>query len=1033
MIFESIQKKAKTEWEDFNNITRPRILIGSVTCGRAAGALLIKEAINKELSKLSVKADIYEVGCLGMCYAEPLVEIGMPDGRRVLYNNLTEENAVALVNDFIVNSNPRTDLALATTGNLDIDNICKMNELPMIENQVRIVLRNTGIIVPTNINHYIARAGYSSLQKALRMKQKEVIDEVMKSGLRGRGGAGFSTGKKWEFAYNSPSPDKYMICNADEGDPGAFMDRSVLESDPHTVLEGLVIAAYAIGANNGYVYCRTEYPLALERLELAIKQAEEYGFLGKNIMNSGFDFNIKIKEGAGAFVCGEETALIASIEGKRGMPMPRPPFPAVSGLHKKPTNINNVETLANIPVILNKGAEWFSQYGTEKSKGTKTFALAGKINRTGLIEVPMGIKLSDIVYKIGGGIPDNKKFKAIQSGGPSGGCIPKELLDLEVDYDELIKVGSIMGSGGMIIMDEDSCMVDIARYFLEFTQNESCGKCTPCRMGSQHLLKILTDITEGRGSEKHIPLLKELSQTIKSGSLCGLGQTIPNPVLSTLRYFTEEFEKHINKKQCGALVCKDIISSPCQYTCPINQDVPSYLGYIARNEFDKAIEIIRRENPLPGICGRTCPHPCETKCEAGKYDSPISIRSLKRFASDYELKNGVKVKKPKRLYDEKIAIIGSGPAGLSAAYFLANKGYKCTIFESLPVAGGMLAVGIPDYRLPTDILNQEIDYIKQLGVEIKTSTTFGKDITMQELLDKEYKVVFLATGAHNAHKMAVPGEKNPAVLSGVKFLRDLNLGVKTKLGEKVAVIGGGNVAVDSARSAVRLGSKNVFVIYRRSKEEMPAAAEEIEQLEEEGIKILFLTNPVKIETANNTIKGIECVRMKLGEPDNSGRRRPIPIEGSEVFIECDNVISAIGQFPDLSFNSGNEIKSTKWNTIVFDEETFNTSKSGVFAGGDAVTGPSDVISAIAHGKHAANSIYQYLRGKEVKREYKVVRPAVRVKPVELTETEIEELKRPDMPCKKPKSRIVNFSEVEDGFTEKTAVMEAKRCLRCDNK
>jgi NADH:ubiquinone oxidoreductase subunit F (NADH-binding)/NAD-dependent dihydropyrimidine dehydrogenase PreA subunit len=412
------------------------------------------------------------------------------------------------------------------------------------------------------------------------MTPEEVIEVVKGSGLRGRGGAGFPTGEKWEFARRAESDIKYVICNADEGDPGAFMDRAVLESDPHSVLEGLAIAAYAIGASLGIVYVRAEYPLAIKRLQKAISQMEELGLIGKNIFGSDFNFNIVIKEGAGAFVCGEETALIASLEGRRGMPRPRPPFPANSGLHGKPTIINNVETLANVSWILNKGAEWFAQYGIKESRGTKTFALAGKIRHTGLIEVPMGTKIGDIIYKIGGGIPNDKKFKAVQTGGPSGGCVPAELINLQVDYEELCKAGSIMGSGGMIIMDEDSCMVDIARYFLEFTHSESCGKCTPCRVGSQHLLRMLTEITEGEASIEYLDKLEKLSQTIASGSLCALGQTLPNPVLSILRYFREEFEEHINEKKCSALVCKKLISYNildscngchlCHKNCPEN-------------------------------------------------------------------------------------------------------------------------------------------------------------------------------------------------------------------------------------------------------------------------------------------------------------------------------------------------------------------------------------------------------------------------------------------------------------------------------
>ncbi|MGV8074579.1 MAG: NADH-quinone oxidoreductase subunit NuoF [Syntrophobacteraceae bacterium] len=580
MNFPEIQKKAALEWEKFNRLVRPRILVGAATCGRAAGGLEIWEKFKEELAARSITADMYEVGDLGICYAEPLVEIGVSDGRRVMYHEVTEKMVPELIEDFIIKGEPRPDLALCTFGDVAVDGIPAFSDLPMMKKQVRVVLRNSGIIDPSNIYHYIARGGYSGLARALNMPPLEVIEEIKASGLRGRGGAGFPTGVKWGLARKEQSDIKYIICNADEGDPGAFMDRAVLESDPHAVLEGMAIGAYAIGASFGYVYARAEYPLAIKRLEQAIAQMEELGFLGKNILGSGFDLTIKIKQGAGAFVCGEETALIASIEGRRGMPMPRPPFPAQSGLHGKPTNINNVESFANVSEIMNRGAQWFAAYGTAMSKGTKTFALAGKINRTGLIEVPMGITLRDIIFEVGGGVLDDRKFKAIQTGGPSGGCIPAQFLDMPVDYEELAKAGSIMGSGGMIVMDEDSCMVDIARYFLNFTENESCGKCTPCRMGTQHLLRILNNITQGKGRAGDIERLQTLGKAVQSTSLCGLGQTAPNPVLTTIEHFRDEYEAHINEHRCPALVCKEMLTyridvkackscGLCKKECPV--------------------------------------------------------------------------------------------------------------------------------------------------------------------------------------------------------------------------------------------------------------------------------------------------------------------------------------------------------------------------------------------------------------------------------------------------------------------------------
>ena len=530
------------------------VRVGLASCGIAAGGIEVYDTLNSEIDRRHLDIELKQTGCMGMCYNEPLVEVSLPGQSNVVYGKVTPDKARRIVEEHVIGGKPVTEWIVIADG-------MKTEGEGFLAKQKKIVLRNCGIIDPECIDDYLAAGGYKAIEKVLKsMSPLEVIEEITRSGLRGRGGAGFLTGLKWRLTRESPGTQRYVICNADEGDPGAFMDRSVLESDPHSVLEGMLIAGYAMGASEGYIYARAEYPLAVKRLWIAIAQAEEHGFIGENIVGSGFDFEIKIREGAGAFVCGEETALIMSIEGKRGMPRTRPPFPSQSGLWGKPTSINNVETFANVPWIILNGADSYNIYGTEKSKGTKVFALAGKIARGGLVEVPMGITLKEIVLDIGGGISSGKAFKAIQIGGPSGGCIPASLGDTPVDYESVAKTGAIMGSGGMIVIDEETCMVDVAKFFLDFTRKESCGKCTFCRIGIQRMLEILERITSGRGKEGDIELLSELANNVKRASLCGLGQTAPNPVLTTINYFRDEYEAHIYEKRCPAKKCRELIS-----------------------------------------------------------------------------------------------------------------------------------------------------------------------------------------------------------------------------------------------------------------------------------------------------------------------------------------------------------------------------------------------------------------------------------------------------------------------------------------
>jgi len=1033
---------------------KPCLSICAGTGGQASGSNDIMRIIKRHIieHKLNEKISLRVTGCLGFCEMDPfiIVEPGFN-----LYPKLKMEDVPKIINA-AVKGKVIKEMLYKEPG--DDKRYFLQSEIPFFKNQTRTVLGNNQKIDPIRIYNYIKIGGYSAFEKVISDPDPEwIINEVVDSGLRGRGGGGFQTGLKWKFASRSGKQgiQKFIICNADEGDPGAYMDRSILEGNPHSILEGMIIAGIAIGATRGIIYVRTEYPLAIKHSIIAINQARELGILGKNILGTGIDFDIEIIKGAGAFVCGEETALIKSIEGQMGQPKQRPPYPVNKGLWGLPTCINNVETLANIPVVINLGAKEYAKVGTPGNTGTKIFSLVGKIKNTGLVEVPLGTTIKDVVYKIGGGPSGKAKIKAIQTGGPSGGCIPEKMFDIPIDYESLTKAGSIMGSGGMIVMDENICMVDIARYFTNFLQEESCGKCSICREGTKRMNEILTNITEGKGKKEDIDLLKELGPIIKDASMCGLGQTAANPLLATLRYFENEYIDHIEKKKCTAGVCKEIISSPCQYTCPLNTDVCVYVALIAKGKYKEALEIIKKDNPLPSVLARVCHHPCELKCKAGEYGEPIAIKNLKRFVTDNALQNNLvaKVKAVKKKNDSKVAIIGSGPAGLTCGFYLGQKGYEVTIFEKQDVIGGMMMLGIPEYRLPKKIVQADITYIKSAGIEIKTNSALGKDFNLSDLFKKGYKAVFIATGANVSLKLDIAGEDIKGVIPGMEALINLNLNKNIEIGKRVGIIGGGNSAVDAARSALRAETsesittvdmarsalrttkpESVTIFYRRSLSEIPAYKEEVEGAMEEGIEFEFLTAPVRIISEMGKLKACEFVRMELGEVDASGRRVPIPVKGSEFIVELDTLIVSISEKPDVTFLQKEGLEITKWSTLSINSETLETNIKGVFAGGDIVTGPNSVVTAVSAGKIAAVSIDQYVQGKEVKREYKITRPSMYVEPLLLSDTELDELlsaKRVEMPLLSPEKRKYNLIEVEQGYTEEQAKMEAMRCLRCE--
>ncbi|MFH0765744.1 MAG: FAD-dependent oxidoreductase, partial [Calditrichota bacterium] len=725
--FVSYRRQILDEPED----QHPCLVISAGTCGQASGANDIIRIVKRYIleNNLQEKISLRITGCQGFCELEPFIQV---EPEKVVYPKIKMENVAAIM-EAALNGTVVENLLFRETSYHPP--VRTKNEIQFFARQKQNILGKNERIDPIRILDYIQSGGYEAFAKVIRNPEPDwIIEEVKKSGLRGRGGAGFPTGKKWEAARasNNGQGQKYVVCNADEGDPGAYMDRSLLEGNPHAIIEGMIIAGIAIGATQGIIYVRSEYPLAIKHSLIALRQAQELGLLGEDILGSGVDFNIDIVRGAGAFVCGEETALIASIEGKIGEPRQWPPYPVQKGLWGKPTSINNVETFANIPVIIARGAEEYAKVGVPGNSGTKIFSLVGKVRNTGLVEVPMGTTIAEIVYDIGGGADSAAKIKAVQTGGPSGGCIPAHLFDLPIDYDSLIKAGSIMGSGGMIVMDENSCMVDIAKYYMNFLRDESCGKCYTCRKGTQRMYELLEDIAEGRGTLGTVELLEELAHVVADTTMCGLGQTAPNPALSTLRYFRDEFVEHIVEKKCRAGVCNQLVGAPCHSACPIGTEAWRYVAHIARGEYEEAYGAIRETNPFPSICSRVCDHKCESRCRLGQTGNrSVAIRALKRYVTDTIDPSVFKPVRAPKKRKERVAIIGSGPAGLTAAHNLSLRGYQVTVFEADSHPGGMLLSCIPAYRLPREVLTKEIDAILDENVTLKCNTQLGKDITIE--------------------------------------------------------------------------------------------------------------------------------------------------------------------------------------------------------------------------------------------------------------------------------------------------------------
>ena len=1025
---------------------KPMISVGLGTCGIGNEADTVFETFDALIKKTKSPVTLKRTGCFGFCAEEPLVMLYLPGKPILLFSKFNASQCAGVLK---AATDSRKAEAVAKQARAKIEawdfvtsqatfgkgypGTPDWNEIPFFKGQKKIVLRDCGLIDPESIEDYIAVGGYAAFAKAvLTQSPTQVIETVKASRLRGRGGAGFPTGRKWELMQAQTSPGKFLICNADEGDPGAYMNRNEIESDPHMLLEGMAIGAYAMGTPAGIVYIRAEYPLAVERLKKAIQAARGRGLLGRNILGSGFSFDIELIQGAGAFVCGEETALIASAESKAGRPLPRPPYPAERGYNASPTNINNVETLCNVPAILSAGPAWFTGFGTAQSAGTKVFSLVGKVKNTGLVELPLGTSIETIVYGMGEGTGSvNKKIKAVQTGGPSGGCIPVEHFKTPVDYDSLAALGAIMGSGGMVVMDQDNCMVDVARYFVGFTAAESCGKCTPCREGLSQSLRILTAISKGEATEKELTELEALAHVIRDASLCGLGQTAANPVLTTLRYFRNDYLEHIRERRCSAGACENLYLALCENSCPLHMNIPGYLALLKEGRIEEAFELTLRDNPFPGSIGRVCHFHCQMRCRREDLDQAVAQNEIHRYLADTMYKMGKEKVIYQKLIAEKlpatgkrIAIVGAGPAGLTAAFYLSRLGHTVSIYDAHKKAGGIMRYGIPAYRLPREVMDKEVDFIKKLGVRFVFETRVGRDITLAKLA-KQNEAVILAIGAQEDQKIGLPGEELKGVYPGYQFLEAFNMKKTGVPGKKTLIIGGGNVAIDAARTLWRLGS-DVTVTYRRGRTGMPANATELEGAEAEGVQFVYMMAPEAfLGDARGRVRAVRFQKMKPGPLDKSGRPTPVPT-GQTVDIPCDAVLLAIGERVGSQALPRSGIECAPNGTVRIDPFTLKTSAPNIYAVGDAVTGPATASEAMGLAKRAARAIDKALTGEDRfstlfrKFEYGMEVPLNPARSSKVT-----------VPVRPVNERRGNFVEIMQGYSGQQAHSESLRCLRCD--
>ena len=1029
----------------------PWISVGVGTCGVGNGAEDVYAALAEGAKACKQPVKVRRVGCFGFCAAEPVVMAYRPGKPLLLFADVKAAKAGALVKGL---SDDEAFGKIAKLAEAKIESwdfrthtiafgadypfLPNWKELAFFKGQEKLVLRDCGLIDPERIEEYIGIGGYGGLVKAITaMSPDAIIDEIKASGLRGRGGAGFPTWKKWRIMRDNVLANQgeaYVICNADEGDPGAYMNRNEIESDPHMLLEGIIIGAYAMGATKGIVYVRAEYPLAVKRLEKALEQARAAGLLGRNILGTKFSFDLSIVTGAGAFVCGEETALIASIEGKAGRPSPRPPFPAQKGLYGRPTTISNVETWCNVPLIVSRGSEYFAGFGTPTSTGTKVFSFVGKVRNTGLVELPLGSTLESAVYGMCEGMGPKKKIKGLQSGGPSGGCIPASLFKTPIDYEHLNELGAIMGSGGMVVMDQDNCMVDVARYFIGFTASESCGKCTPCREGTSQMLNILQGVADGEASEQDLKTLESIALSVKDSALCGLGQTAANPVLTTLKYFRDEYIQHIKAKRCPAGICENLYVALCESSCPLHMNIPGYLELLKENRIEDAFELTLRENPLPGSLGRICHFHCRMRCRRDMLDEPVSQGEIHRYLADSMYKMGREKSIYNRLIKEKlpatgkrIAVVGAGPAGLAAAFWLSRLGHEVTVYDAASEAGGILRWGIPAYRLPKDMLKKEISFIQKLGARFIFNTKMETREQWQRLLDASDAVI-VAAGAAREIALGIPGEGLEGVIPAGEFLRRISESHKPKIGSEVVVVGGGNSAIDAARSALRLGA-HVTLVYRRARSDMPANAEELNGALEEGVTLTCMTQPVEAlsdgKADNPKVVALKVQRMKAGPVDATGRPTPVPTDDFYE-IPCDSIIVAIGEKVGVGGLEGIEVALERDGRVKADTYSLRSTNPKVYACGDAAMGPATAAEAMGQARTVSEVLDEALMGeKRFEKLFRSFEYKMEV-PVKLTKAKMT--KAIFIPVDARKS---NFMEISLGYTGEQARIEAERCLRCD--